>query len=63
VNPQTGIPYEDELCKDSNPIGVVVLGDSASAHFSIPIPNPFLNHTSPSVNNIIASMASFTLYK
>ena len=36
VNPATGVPYETELCGGTAQHGVVVLGDSASAHFHIP---------------------------
>jgi len=31
-----GVPYEDELCAGSEPRGVVLLGDSAGAHFHVP---------------------------
>jgi len=31
-----GIPYEEELCADSQPRGVLLFGDSAGAHFHIP---------------------------
>uniref|UniRef100_A0A8D2P0J5 Acyloxyacyl hydrolase n=1 Tax=Zosterops lateralis melanops TaxID=1220523 RepID=A0A8D2P0J5_ZOSLA len=34
VDPKDGIPYEEKFCKDSK--GVVLLGDSAGAHFHIP---------------------------
>lgn len=36
VNPDTGKPFEEELCGDSGQLGVIVLGDSASAHFHAP---------------------------
>ncbi|XP_021349961.1 acyloxyacyl hydrolase-like isoform X2 [Mizuhopecten yessoensis] len=36
VDPVSGQPYEDLYCKDSQARGVVVLGDSISAHFHIP---------------------------
>lgn len=36
VNPETGKPYEEELCADSKPRGVVIVGDSACAHFRVP---------------------------
>jgi len=35
-NPQTMKPYKDELCAGTPHIGVVAIGDSAGAHFSIP---------------------------
>jgi acyloxyacyl hydrolase len=35
-NPQTMQPYKDELCAGTPHIGVVAIGDSAGAHFSIP---------------------------
>ncbi|KAJ3441527.1 acyloxyacyl hydrolase [Anaeramoeba flamelloides] len=31
-----GVSYEDKFCKDSQPMGVMVLGDSVGAHFHIP---------------------------
>uniref|UniRef100_A0A8C9G3K6 Acyloxyacyl hydrolase n=1 Tax=Pavo cristatus TaxID=9049 RepID=A0A8C9G3K6_PAVCR len=34
VDPKDGIPYEEKFCADSQ--GVVLLGDSAGAHFHIP---------------------------
>uniref|UniRef100_A0A8D0KU88 Acyloxyacyl hydrolase n=1 Tax=Strix occidentalis caurina TaxID=311401 RepID=A0A8D0KU88_STROC len=34
VDPKDGLPYEKKFCKDSQ--GVVLLGDSAGAHFHIP---------------------------
>ncbi|XP_055892493.1 acyloxyacyl hydrolase-like isoform X1 [Biomphalaria glabrata] len=37
VNPDTGKTYEEELCADSQPRGVAVLGDSISAHFHLPV--------------------------
>jgi len=36
VDPKSGQPYEKEWCGNSNPKGVAVIGDSASAHFHIP---------------------------
>jgi len=42
-----GEPWENVLCGDSQPRGVMVLGDSAAAHFSIPFPNKYINHTTP----------------
>ncbi|KAM5273611.1 acyloxyacyl hydrolase [Ctenodactylus gundi] len=36
VDPKDGIPYEKKLCEGSQPRGVVLLGDSAGAHFHIP---------------------------
>lgn len=36
VNPNTGNSYEDELCAGTNPYGVIVIGDSAVAHFHFP---------------------------
>lgn len=36
LNPKTGKTYEKELCDQSNRLGVMVIGDSAGAHFSIP---------------------------
>ncbi|XP_021349956.1 acyloxyacyl hydrolase-like [Mizuhopecten yessoensis] len=43
VDPVSGQPYEDLYCKDSQARGVVVLGDSISAHFHIP--REWLNST------------------
>ena len=31
-----GVPYEEALCAESKPLGVMILGDSAGAHFHIP---------------------------
>ena len=31
-----GVPYERALCAESKPRGVMILGDSAGAHFHIP---------------------------
>ncbi|XP_077983383.1 acyloxyacyl hydrolase-like [Glandiceps talaboti] len=36
MDPVTGVPYEQTLCGDSNPVGITILGDSAGAHFHIP---------------------------
>lgn len=36
TDPTTGATYEDQWCKGTNPMGVAVLGDSATAHFHIP---------------------------
>ncbi|CAH1779026.1 unnamed protein product [Owenia fusiformis] len=36
VDGNTGLPYEDLYCKDSQPIGVAAIGDSVTAHFHIP---------------------------
>ncbi|GAM17791.1 hypothetical protein SAMD00019534_009660 [Acytostelium subglobosum LB1] len=36
LNSTSNIGYEDELCGNSGPMGVIVVGDSAGAHFSIP---------------------------
>nr|CCC51432.1 putative GPI inositol deacylase precursor [Trypanosoma vivax Y486] len=36
VDPKTGRTYEELWCSDSQPMGVIVVGDSASAHFGIP---------------------------
>jgi acyloxyacyl hydrolase len=36
VNPNTGKPWEDELCARTQPMGAAILGDSAGAHFHIP---------------------------
>ncbi|XP_069715956.1 acyloxyacyl hydrolase [Phaenicophaeus curvirostris] len=36
VDPKDGIPYEEKFCKDADSQGVVLLGDSAGAHFHIP---------------------------
>ena len=35
-NPLSNQSYEDMFCKNSNQMGVAVLGDSISAHFHIP---------------------------
>ncbi len=36
TDPDTGLTYESLWCNDTQQMGVVVLGDSASAHFRIP---------------------------
>ncbi|NWS26025.1 AOAH hydrolase, partial [Polioptila caerulea] len=36
VDPKDGIPYEERFCKGAHSKGVVLLGDSAGAHFHIP---------------------------
>ena len=36
VDPKTGASYEDTFCSSSDMRGVVVLGDSVSAHFHLP---------------------------
>ncbi|XP_063090032.1 acyloxyacyl hydrolase isoform X2 [Cavia porcellus] len=36
VDPKDGIPYEKKFCKGSQPRGIILLGDSAGAHFHIP---------------------------
>ncbi|NXU80031.1 AOAH hydrolase, partial [Oreotrochilus melanogaster] len=36
VDPKDGIPYEEKFCKGADSQGVVLLGDSAGAHFHIP---------------------------
>lgn len=35
VDPKTNKPYEELLCSDTKQQGVIVLGDSASAHFHV----------------------------
>lgn len=37
IDPTTQQPYEQELCAGVGRLGVVVVGDSAGAHFSIPV--------------------------
>ncbi|NWH16329.1 AOAH hydrolase, partial [Grus americana] len=36
VDPKDGIPYEEKFCKGADSQGVILLGDSAGAHFHIP---------------------------
>ncbi|RMC05365.1 hypothetical protein DUI87_18554 [Hirundo rustica rustica] len=36
VDPKDGIPYEEKFCKGADSKGIVLLGDSAGAHFHIP---------------------------
>ncbi|XP_054846892.1 acyloxyacyl hydrolase [Eublepharis macularius] len=36
VDQKDGIPYEQKFCNGTEPMGVVLLGDSAGAHFHIP---------------------------
>ncbi|KAJ6252490.1 acyloxyacyl hydrolase [Anaeramoeba flamelloides] len=33
---ENGVSYEDKFCKDSEPMGVLVIGDSVGAHFRVP---------------------------
>ncbi|KAM5189654.1 acyloxyacyl hydrolase isoform 1-T1 [Callospermophilus lateralis] len=35
-DPKDGIPYEKKFCEGSQPRGIILLGDSAGAHFHIP---------------------------
>ncbi|XP_055974502.1 acyloxyacyl hydrolase isoform X2 [Sorex fumeus] len=35
IDPSDGIPYEKKFCEGSEPRGIIVLGDSAGAHFQI----------------------------
>ncbi|XP_060051843.1 acyloxyacyl hydrolase isoform X1 [Erinaceus europaeus] len=35
VDPKDGIPYEKKFCEGSKPKGIILLGDSAGAHFHI----------------------------
>ncbi|XP_004676915.1 PREDICTED: acyloxyacyl hydrolase [Condylura cristata] len=35
VDPKDGIPYEKKFCEGSQPRGIILLGDSAGAHFHI----------------------------
>ncbi|XP_057588675.1 acyloxyacyl hydrolase isoform X2 [Hippopotamus amphibius kiboko] len=36
VDPKDGIPYEKKFCEGSQPRGIILLADSAGAHFHIP---------------------------
>uniref|UniRef100_A0A8C6W6W8 Acyloxyacyl hydrolase n=2 Tax=Nannospalax galili TaxID=1026970 RepID=A0A8C6W6W8_NANGA len=36
IDPKDGIPYEKKFCEGSQPRGIILLGDSAGAHFHIP---------------------------
>ncbi|ERE79837.1 acyloxyacyl hydrolase isoform X1 [Cricetulus griseus] len=36
IDPNDGIPYEKKFCEGSQPRGIILLGDSAGAHFHIP---------------------------
>ncbi|XP_036594588.1 acyloxyacyl hydrolase [Trichosurus vulpecula] len=36
IDPKDGIPYEKKFCEGSEAKGLIVLGDSAAAHFHIP---------------------------
>ncbi|CAF4105413.1 unnamed protein product, partial [Rotaria sordida] len=36
MNPTSGKPWEEELCNETQRMGIAVLGDSISAHFHIP---------------------------
>nr|XP_006124124.1 acyloxyacyl hydrolase [Pelodiscus sinensis] len=36
VDPKDGIPYEKKFCEDAESKGIILLGDSAGAHFHIP---------------------------
>ncbi|XP_075068663.1 acyloxyacyl hydrolase [Mixophyes fleayi] len=35
-DPEDGIPYEKKLCEGTDAKGIIILGDSAAAHFHIP---------------------------
>uniref|UniRef100_A0A8I3WQV5 Acyloxyacyl hydrolase n=1 Tax=Callithrix jacchus TaxID=9483 RepID=A0A8I3WQV5_CALJA len=35
VDPKDGVPYEKKFCEGSQPRGIILLGDSAGAHFHI----------------------------
>uniref|UniRef100_A0A2K5VJV1 Acyloxyacyl hydrolase n=1 Tax=Macaca fascicularis TaxID=9541 RepID=A0A2K5VJV1_MACFA len=35
IDPKDGIPYEKKFCEGSQPRGIILLGDSAGAHFHI----------------------------
>ena len=35
-DPTTGKPYEELLCEDTGRKGLLMMGDSASAHFHLP---------------------------
>lgn len=37
VNPKSGRSYEDDFCAGSGQLGVIALGDSATAHFRLPV--------------------------
>ncbi|XP_033096267.1 acyloxyacyl hydrolase-like isoform X1 [Anneissia japonica] len=37
VDPKSGKSYEELFCKGSRPMGLAILGDSATAHFHIPV--------------------------
>jgi len=56
-----GVPYEEVLCGDSKPRGVLLLGDSAGAHFHIPrqwVYAPLLSQVSS--DNIYYSAPKFS---
>ena len=36
IDQSDGIPYEEKLCKNSQPRGIISLGDSVTAHFHLP---------------------------
>ncbi|XP_020643812.3 acyloxyacyl hydrolase isoform X1 [Pogona vitticeps] len=36
VDPKDGIPYEQKFCNGTDSKGIIILGDSAAAHFHIP---------------------------
>lgn len=36
VDPADGVSYEEKFCGNSQPRGIITLGDSASAHFRLP---------------------------
>eukprot|EP00035_Acanthoeca_spectabilis_P000993 m.76768 g.76768 ORF g.76768 m.76768 type:complete len:578 (-) comp10553_c0_seq2:4106-5839(-) len=59
VNPVTKVPYEKELCEGTGQVGMVVLGDSAAAHFHVP-PEYFEaqligNHTFAHIEEILTN--------
>ncbi|KAM3929016.1 acyloxyacyl hydrolase [Leptodactylus fuscus] len=36
IDPEDGVPYEKKFCEGTDSKGIIVLGDSAAAHFHIP---------------------------
>nr|XP_040147781.1 acyloxyacyl hydrolase isoform X3 [Ictidomys tridecemlineatus] len=57
-DPKDGIPYEKKFCEGSQPRGIILLGDSAGAHFHIP--PEWLTASQMSVNSFFSLPMAIT---